>query len=172
MKNEKSNKNETMECGCPSHNIQSFSKKTPCQSANKPKNIQMANSSGSSALTHWPIQIRLIPSHAPFLKNCDLLVVADCTAASVTNYHDQYLSGKVMMMGCPKFDDAKSYVERFTEIINSAELRSLTILIMEVPCCSAMNVIIKQAMDKAGKTVPVEQITISTKGEELERNTW
>ncbi len=77
-----------------------------------------------------------------------------------------------MMMGCPKFDDAKSYVERFTEIIKNAELRSITILIMEVPCCSAMNVIIKQALDKAENTVPVEQITISTKGEELERNTW
>ncbi len=77
MTNKQSTKNETMECGCSTHNIQSASKQTRCQSANKPKNIQMANTSGSSALTHWPIQIRLIPAHAPFLKNCDLLVVAD-----------------------------------------------------------------------------------------------
>lgn len=160
-----------MACGCPSHLMQSFDKKSPCQSANKPTNLQMANKSGS-ALTHWPIQIRLIPSHAPFLKNCDLLVVADCTAASVNNFQDKYLDGKVMMMGCPKFDDAASYVERFTEIIDGCNLNSLTILIMEVPCCSAMNVIVKQAIDKAGKTVPVEQITISTKGEEIERISW
>ena len=161
-----------MECGCSTHNIQSLGGPTPCQSANVPKNLQMANTTGASALTHWPIQIRLIPAHAPFLKNCDLLVVADCTAASVKDLHEKYLVGKVMMMGCPKFDDAQSYVERFTEIIDTCELRSLTILIMEVPCCSAMNVIIKQALGKTDKTVPVEQITISTKGEELERVTW
>jgi len=164
-------KSETMECGCASTHIQSFGGQTPCQSTNKPKNLQMANKSGS-ALSHWPIQIRLIPPHAPFLKNCDLLVAADCTAASVSNFQDQYLAGKVLMLGCPKFDDAQSYVERFAEIIETCDLRSITILIMEVPCCSAMNVIIRQAMDKAGKTVAVEQITVSTKGEELERTNW
>ena len=171
MTNEKSGNEKTMECGCATTHIQSFGGQTPCQSANQPKNLQMANQSGS-ALTHWPIQIRLIPAHAPFLKNCDLLIVADCTAASVADLHNRYLAGKVMMMGCPKFDDAQNYVERFAEIIDNCDLRSLTILIMEVPCCSAMNVIVKQAMDKAGKTVPVEQITISTKGEELERICW
>ncbi len=171
MTNEKSGKNETMECGCSTTHMQSLGGQTPCQSANVPKNIQMGNASGS-ALTHWPIQIRLIPAHAPFLENCDLLIVADCSAAAVTDFHNKYLAGKVMMMGCPKFDDAQSYVERFTEIINNCNLRSMTILIMEVPCCSSMNVIVKQAMDKAGKTVPVEQITISTKGDELERISW
>ncbi len=76
------------------------------------------------------------------------------------------------MMGCPKFDDADSYVERFAEIIANCDLKSLTVIIMEVPCCSAMNVIIEKAIKKAGKNIPVEQITISTRGEELERKNW
>lgn len=160
-----------MECGCASTHIQSLSDQPTCQSSNKAKKLQMANKSGS-ALTHWPIQIRLIPPHAPFLKNCDLLITADCTTASVNNFQDNYLAGKVMMMGCPKFDDAQSYVERFTEIIKNCELRSITILIMEVPCCSAMNVIVKRAIEKAEKAVAVEQITISTRGEELARTNW
>ncbi len=155
--------------GCPSSQLKTFEPQSPCQSANKP--IPMGNTSGS-ALTHWPIQIRLIPPSAPFLQNADVLVAADCTAVAVPGFQEKYLQDKIVMMGCPKFDDAESYVQRFSEIIATCNLNSLTILIVEVPCCSAMNVIIKQAMEKAGKKVPVEQITVSTRGEELQRITW
>lgn len=162
--------------GCPSAKLQSFPPQpalaaTPCQSANIPNQFGTATS-GSSALSHWPIQIRLIPPHAPFLKNCDLLVAADCTAIAARHFQEKYLTGKVVMMGCPKFDDAESYIQRFAEIIDTCNLKSLTILIMEVPCCSAMNVIIQRAMEKAHKSVPVEQITISTRGEEIARKHW
>jgi ferredoxin len=162
----------TMDCGCASTHIQSF-KPLPqaasgCQAANMPK----AMSGGTSALTHWPVQIRLIPPQAPFLKGADVLVAADCTAVAVRGFQEKYLTGKTVMMGCPKFDDADSYVQRFAEIITTCELKSLTVLIMEVPCCSAMNVIIKKAMEQAGRTVPVEQITISTRGEEVGRKFW
>jgi NAD-dependent dihydropyrimidine dehydrogenase PreA subunit len=169
-----------MDCGCASTHIQSFKTAPPvggssCQSANMPKQISTAktgNSAGNSALTHWPVQIRLIPAHAPFLQNADLLVAADCTAVAVRNFQEKYLEGKTVMMGCPKFDDAESYVQRFAEIISTCNLKSLTILIMEVPCCSAMNVIVRKAIEKAGKSVPVEEITISTRGEELARKSW
>jgi len=168
---------ETMDCGCASTHIQSFksvsqeSQPSSCQSANIPVDLSSAGSA-VSALNHWPVQIRLIPAHAPFLQNCDLLVAADCTAVTVRNFQEKYLERKVVMMGCPKFDDAENYIERFSEIIATCNLKSLTILIMEVPCCSAMNVIIKKAIEKAGVNVPVEQITISTRGEELERKSW
>jgi len=167
----------TMDCGCASTHIQSFkplsaaAEPTPCQTANIPVNIPLAGSA-DSMLTHWPVQIRLIPPHAPFLQNSDLLVAADCTAVTVRNFQEKYLDGKIVMMGCPKFDDAESYVQRFAEIIDTCNLKSLTVLIMEVPCCFAMNVIIKKAIEKAGKTIPVEQITISTQGRELERKSW
>lgn len=156
--------------GCPSAKLQTFAAPTPCQTANKP--LAIASGGGTSSLTHWPIQIRLIPPSAPFLQGADVLVAADCSAVSAPNFQLDYLNGKVVMMGCPKFDDAESYVQRFSEIISSCNLNSITILIMEVPCCSSMNGIIQQAMERAGKTVPVEQITISTQGVELSRKHW
>lgn len=168
---------KTMDCGCASSHIQSFkpmpaaSQASPCQAANIPVHTPGSNAA-DSALTHWPVQIRLVPPHAPFLQNSDLLVAADCTAVAARNFQENYLEGKTVMMGCPKFDDADSYVQRFTEIIETCNLKSLTVLIMEVPCCSAMNVIIKKAIEKAGKNVPVEQITISTRGQELQRKSW
>jgi len=155
--------------GCPSARLQTFAPQTPCQMANKPS---LAVTGGTSALSHWPVQIRLVPPTAPFLQNADLLVAADCTAVSAPNFQADFLTGKVVMMGCPKFDDAPSYVQRFAEIIATCNLHSLTILIMEVPCCSSMVGIIKQAMEQAGKTVPVEQITLSTRGEVIGRSMW
>ncbi len=156
--------------GCPSAQLKTFAPQTPCQTANKP--LAMAAGGGTSSLTHWPVQIRLVPPTAPFLQGADLLVAADCCAVSAPNFQLEYLTGKVVMMGCPKFDDAESYVQRFSEIIANCNLNSLTILIMEVPCCSSMNGIIQQAIERAGKSVPVEQITISTQGAVIERKMW
>ncbi len=155
--------------GCPSARLQTFAPQTPCQMANKPT---LAVTGGTSALSHWPVQIRLIPPTAPFLQNADLLVVADCSAVSAPNFQSDFVPGKIVMMGCPKFDDAASYVQRFAEIIATCHLKSITILIMEVPCCSSMIGIIKQALEQAGTTVPVEQITLSTRGEVIGRNNW
>jgi len=166
-----------LDCGCASTHIQSLkpppptTTDSPCKTANAPTQLPKPQQ-GDSALTHWPVQIRLIPAHAPFLQNAHLLVAADCTAIAAKRFQEKYLEGKTVMMGCPKFDDADSYVQRFAEIINTCNLKSLTVLIMEVPCCSAMNVIIQKAIERAGKTVPVEQVTISTRGEELARKRW
>lgn len=175
-KNKAARKPATMDCGCASTHIRTFQAAqpagaSPCKTANIPTQLPTAKG-GESALSHWPVQIRLVPAHAPFLQNADLLVAADCTAVAVRNFQEKYLEGKTVMMGCPKFDDAESYVQRFAEIISTCNLKSLTILIMEVPCCSAMNVIVRKAIEKAGKSVPVQQITISTRGEELARKTW
>jgi NAD-dependent dihydropyrimidine dehydrogenase PreA subunit len=156
--------------GCPSAQIKTFAPQTPCQTANKP--IQMAAGGGTSSLTHWPVQIRLVPPTAPFLQGADLLVAADCSAVSAPNFQLEYLQGKVVMMGCPKFDDAEMYVQRFAEIIANCNLNSITILIMEVPCCSSMNGIIQKAIERAGQSVPVEQITISTQGAVVDKKTW
>ena len=154
--------------GCPSMRLQTFGPPLTGQSANSPP----AASDSTSALTHWPVQIRLIPPTAPFLKNADILVAADCTAVAVPGFQEKYLQDKVVMMGCPKFDDAQSYIDKFAEIITTAEPQSITVLIVEVPCCSAMNVIIQKAQEKAGKSVVVEQIVVSTRGEEVERKKW
>ncbi len=120
-----------------------------------------------SELTHWPVQIRLIPPTAPFLKNADLLVASDCTPAAYPAFHEDLLKGKVLMIGCPKFDDAGEYVDRFTQIFAVANIKTVTVAIMEVPCCSKMPVIIKTAMQRSGRVIPMNIVVINSRGEVL-----
>jgi Pyruvate/2-oxoacid:ferredoxin oxidoreductase delta subunit len=151
--------------GCPSAQLQSFSPATPCQAANAP----VGQASNTSELSHWPIQIRLVPSNAPFLKGADLLVAADCTPLAYPGFHKDFLKGKVVMVGCPKFDDVEGYIQKFTDVFKEADIRSITVIIMEVPCCSGLPMILKKAMEAAGKEIPLEEVVISTGGEILER---
>jgi len=152
--------------GCPSARLQTLSPMSPCQMANLP------SGQAGSALSHWPVQIRLIPATAPFLENCDLLVAADCTAVAYAGLQKDYLAGRVVMMGCPKFDDQQLYVDRFTEIFRTRKLKSLTILIMEVPCCHSMLQIIKKAWDAAKPSFPIRHAVVSTRGEIKEETAW
>lgn len=152
--------------GCPSARLQTHAPMTPCQMANIP-----AAQTGS-ALSHWPVQIRLIPPTAPFLENCDLLVAADCSAVAYAGLQKDFLAGRVVMMGCPKFDDQQLYVDRFTEIFRTRKLNSLTILIMEVPCCHSMLQIIKTAVDAAKPAFPIRHVVISTRGEIKQEVAW
>lgn len=154
----------TMPCGCPSNQIQNFAPAAGCQGANMPKNLEKSE----SALTHWPVQIRLIPPTAPFLKGADLLVVADCVPVAFPNLHCDYMDGKTVMVGCPKFDDAQSYIDKFAEIFETAGVKSVTTMMMEVPCCSGLPMIVKKGMQKAGVSIPSKEVTISTRGEVLE----
>jgi ferredoxin len=155
----------TMACGCPSTQIQAFAPSTSCEEANKPA----VQSSVGSALSHWPVQIKLVPPIAPFLKGADLLVAADCTPVAYANFHQDFLNGKVLMIGCPKFDDVQEYIQKFTDIFKTADIKSITALIMEVPCCSGLPIIIQRAMMDAGKEIPIEEIVISTRGEILKK---
>ena len=152
--------------GCTSARIQTLQPLTPCQMANAP-GLQ-----SGSALSHWPIQIRLIPPTAAFLENCDLLVAADCTAVAYAGLQKDFLAGRVVMMGCPKFDDQQLYVDRFTEIFRTRKLKSVTVLIMEVPCCHSLLQIIKLAYDAAKPDFPVCQVVVSTRGEIREETRW
>lgn len=112
----------------------------------------------------------MIPATAPFLENCDLLIAADCTAVAYAGLQKDFLSGRVVMMGCPKFDDQQLYVERFTEIFRTRKLKSLTILIMEVPCCHSMLQIVKKAWDMAKPDFPVRPVVIFHSGRNQGRN--
>ncbi|MCL2791407.1 MAG: 4Fe-4S ferredoxin [Desulfobulbus sp.] len=152
--------------GCPSAQLHTFQAATPCQMANMP------TAQTGSALSHWPVQIRLIPPTAPFLEHCDLLVAADCTAVAHAGFHKDFLAGRVVMMGCPKFDDQQLYIDRFTEIFRTRKLRSLTILIMEVPCCHAMLQIVRTAWDTAKPEVPIRHVILSLRGAIEEETAW
>lgn len=152
-----------MPCGCPSSHIQVF------DAASKNANLPAFQTGGSSALTHWPVQIRLVPAKAPFLKEAHLLVAADCTPVAYPNFHRDFVQGRVVLLGCPKFDDANEYVKKFAEIFKTANIQSVTVLDMEVPCCSALPAIIKKGMEASGKTIPMEEVTVSIRGEVLKR---
>jgi len=123
----------------------------------------------ATRLTHWPVQIKLVPPTAPFLRNADLLVASDCTSVAYPNFHEDLLKGRVVMMGCPKFDDTAEYIEKFTRIFSTADIKSVTIAIMEVPCCSKMPLIVETAMKRSGKTIPTETIVISSRGNMVRR---
>ncbi len=157
---------QTTPCGCPSAQIQNFKPvgQSPSQQANQP--IPHA---GASALSHWPVQIRLVPPSAPFLQNADLLVAADCTPIAYAGFHQDLLEGRVVLMGCPKFDDGESYVQKFTEIFSQVPLNSVTVAIMEVPCCQTMKHIVQKALTDSGKNIAAEVITVSTQGSIINR---
>jgi len=154
-----------MACGCPSTHIQTFAPAKTAREARHPGTTQAT----PSALTHWPVQIRLVPPTAPFLKGADLLVAADCTPVAYPNFHRDFLDGKVVMVGCPKFDDVQAYVQKFTDIFNTAGIKSIEVVTMEVPCCQGLPLIVKKGLELAGKKIPLSQVIISTRGEVLKR---
>lgn len=158
-------KQSAMASGCPSTRIQQFEAPAGgCQKANQPSTIAPLQ----SELTNWPVQITLVPPSAPFLKNADLLVAADCVPFAFAGFHAELLKGKILMMGCPKLDQAQAYIDKFAEIFKSAGIRSLTCAVMEVPCCSGLPVILKKGMEAAGVDIPMQVVVVSTKGEVVE----
>jgi len=157
---ESSDGEETLPCGCPSTQIRTFMPAESCEAANRPASLETVE----SALSHWPIQIKLVPPTAPFLKGADLLVPADCVSVAFPTLHQDLLKGKVVMMGCPKFDDVQEYIDKFTEVFKTAGIKSVTTAIMEVPCCSGLPVIVKKAMEAAGKDIPMRELVISLNG--------
>lgn len=155
----------TLACGCPSSTVQTFpSAAGTCASANKPS---IQPSGGKSSLGHWPVQIRLVPAGAPFLKNADLVIAADCVPVAYPSFHADFLKGNAVMIGCPKFDNPDETVEKLSQVFKVSGIRSITAAIMEVPCCSALPVIIKKALEKSGVDIPYKEVVVSYKGEIL-----
>jgi Fe-S-cluster-containing hydrogenase component 2 len=152
-------------CRCPSSQVQSFGKPS---SADKGKNIEN-RAQPVSELRHWPVQIRLIPNNAPFLKNAHLLISADCTAVAYPNFHQDFLPEKVVMMGCPKFDPNNDYIKKFADIFRTADIKAVTVLIMQVPCCQGLPFIVDKGLQLAGKQIPVEKVIINERGEIVSR---
>jgi NAD-dependent dihydropyrimidine dehydrogenase PreA subunit len=154
---------EAPPCGCPSKNMQIFS--SPCEAANHPSSL----TDTASSLIHWPVQIKLIPPTAPFLKNADILVAADCTPVAYPAFHKDFLKGRAVLIGCPKFDDTEEYINKFAEIFKNAGIRSVTVLIMEVPCCSKLPVIVRQGLVLSGEKITMETVVVSAKGKILKK---
>lgn len=125
----------------------------------------------SYKLSHWPIQIKLIGTVAPFLNDADLLVAADCTAFATLEFHKKFLKDRKVLIGCPKLDDAMYYVDKFTEIFTNIQIQNVTCLRMEVPCCGGMTSILKEAINRSGKNIPLTETIIGVKGDLLSERT-
>ncbi len=121
--------------------------------------------SQASMLSHWPVQLRLVPITAPYFRNADILVVADCVPFAYPNFHQDFLQGKAVVVGCPKLDDIQYYCQKLTEILRANPIKSLTVLHMEVPCCFGLVKVTEEAIVASGKKIPFKTIKIGIRGE-------
>jgi ferredoxin len=119
-------------------------------------------------LSTWPVQLKLMPPNAPFLQNSDLLIAADCVPFAYANFHEDMLKGRTLAVGCPKLDDASLYRNKLAEMFRTANIRSVTVVNMEVPCCFGLHRLVEEAIELSGKKIPLKQQTISIKGEKLD----
>ena len=120
-----------------------------------------------SQLRHWPVQLMLVPPGAPFLKDADLLVTADCVPFAAADYHQKYLAGRAVIVGCPKLDDIQFYYEKLKSILAEARPRSITVLRMEVPCCGGIGQAVTRARNETVPDTDLKMITIGIRGDEL-----
>lgn len=151
---------ETLPCGC--HGSQS--KKIE---HNDSSNTQQDMMQSVSRLSQWPVQIKLAPINAPYFNGAKLLIAADCTAYAYGRFHEDFIKGKITLVGCPKLDSV-DYSEKLTEIIKNNDIKSVTVVRMEVPCCGGIEHAVKTALQNSGKFIPWQVVTISTDGKILD----
>ena len=143
-------------CGCPgSHSRKIEHTECACEEAPHTEPV--------SRLSQWPVQIRLVPSTAPFFRGARLLVAADCTAYAFAGFHERFMRGRVTLIGCPKLDPVQ-YGEKLTEILTLNDIRSVAVVRMEVPCCGGIEAAVRQALQASGKNIPWSVTVISTDG--------
>ena len=150
---------EKLPCGCASASVTQFETQRAGESASREAVYQ------PSTLGHWPVQLSLVPPTAPFLKGADLLLVADCVPFAYANFHQDFLRNHALLVACPKLDDFEAHQRKLVDILRHSQVKSLTILRMEVPCCSGLTHMAKQAIHLSNKDIPLREITIGMKGD-------
>ena len=148
---------EKLPCGCPG---------TQSKTIRHQPDHPAETSPATSQLSQWPVQIKLVPVNAPYFQNADLLVAADCTAYAYGDFHSKFIKNKITLIGCPKLDEG-DYAEKLTAILANNEIKSVTVVRMEVPCCGGIENAVKRALQMSGKWIPWQVITISTDGKIL-----
>ena len=161
---EKAGKAETekpaLACGCPGSMAKAIHRSGVAQTAPQPTGCP-------GLLSQWPVQIKLAPVNAPYFENASLLIAADCTAYAYAQFHEEFMKGKITLIGCPKLD-AIDYTEKLTEIIRQNNIRNVCIVRMEVPCCGGLEMAAKKALQASGKFIPWQVVTISIDGHILD----
>jgi len=146
---------------CPSTQVMQFERDLP------EKRTVDVPEKRESMLSQWPVQLTLVPPNASFFENADLLITADCVPFAYANFHNDFLKGRTLVIGCPKLDDAASYKEKLTEIFKHSNIRSVTVVNMEVPCCFGLYHLVKEALNSSGKEISLKQEIISAKGDKI-----
>lgn len=143
-------------CGCPGSQVRSIEKNTENQTE-----------SGriESELRQWPTQLHLVPPTAPYLQDAHLLIAADCAPFAYAEFHRDFIKGRVLVNACPKLDDSSNYVDKLAAMIANNNIQSVTVTIMEVPCCGGLKMFAQQAIAKSGKDVPLEIAVIGVDGQ-------
>lgn len=156
-------KTEPLACGCPG----SHSKTLERQPANHADADNVQTNAPKSQLTQWPVQIKLVPTNAPYFNNANILIAADCSAYAYGDFHNKFMKNKVTLIGCPKLDSV-DYSEKLTAILKENNIKSVTVIRMEVPCCGGLQNAVTTALKNSGKMIPWQIITISSSGEILD----
>lgn len=150
--------------GCPGSRMRMMNRGGSTQNAeSEEEGRETAKSVNKSMLSQWPVQIKLAPVNAPYFEGADLLIAADCTAYAYGNFHERFIRGRITLIGCPKLDEG-DYYDKLYEIISRNNIKSLTIVRMEVPCCGGIENAAKRALQASGKFIPWQVVTISTDG--------
>ena len=147
-------------CGCPGTQSKAIHRQEAACPTDAPADI-------SSQLSQWPVQIKLVPVNAPYFDGANLLIAADCTAYAYGNFHQEFIRNRITLIGCPKLDEG-DYTEKLTAIIANNNIKSVTIVRMEVPCCGGIEQAAKRAIQASGKFLPWQVITVSTDGKIVE----
>ena len=153
---------EELACGCPGTNAKAIVRNpSPAPEATR------LNQATVSQLNHWPVQIKLVPTNAPYFEGAKLLIAADCTAYAYANFHEEFIRGKIALIGCPKLDEG-DYAEKLTEIFRQNSIKNVTVVRMEVPCCGGIESAVMRALQNSGKMIQWQVVTITTDGRILE----
>jgi Pyruvate/2-oxoacid:ferredoxin oxidoreductase delta subunit len=150
---------ETPACGCPGDTVR---EPAPDESSTREA------SAPASALRNWPVQLHLVPVKAPFFDRADLLIAADCAGFTLTNLHGSFLKGRALVIACPKLDDTSPYEEKLAAIFRENDIRSITVLYMVVPCCTGLVQIVRRALAKSGRSIPLSITRLDYHGRVLE----
>ncbi len=145
-------------CGCPGTSSKAIARQTRAAAPAAP---------AESQLQQWPVQIKLVPVNAPYFNGANLLIAADCTAYAYASFHQEFIRNRITLIGCPKLDEG-DYAEKLTRIIAENEIKSVTIVRMEVPCCGGIEMAAKRALQASGKFIPWQVVTISIDGRKLD----
>ena len=143
-------------CGCPG---------SMAKVIERPETTGATETKATSELRQWPVQLHLVPPTAPYFQDADILICADCVGFAMGSMHQELLKGKALAIACPKLDDTTAYVEKMAHIFTANNIKSVTVAIMEVPCCRGLDIMVREALLKSGKPIPLESIVIGINGE-------